>query len=91
MSNVEFLIHQVQQDGEVTRVSGIVNMGKVSLNTEFVSVRSESGGESPVLLKVSNIVAYRRQVAELPTGMSGELHMSGDGVGQLGKHCMLTA
>ena len=90
MSNIEFLIYEVQPDGEVTRVSGIVNKGKVSLNAEFVSVRSESGAESPVLLKVSSIVAYRRQIAELPTGMSGELHVSGEGAGQLGKHCMLS-
>ena len=80
----------MQQDGEVIRVSGIVNKGKVTSSTEFVSVRSESGAESPVSLKVSSIVAYRRQIAELPTGMSGELHVSGDGAGQLGKHGMLT-
>jgi hypothetical protein len=90
MSNVEFLIHEVQQDGEVMRVSGIVNKGNVSLSTEFVSVRSESGAESPVSLSVSSIVAYRRQISELPTGMSGELHMSGDGAGHLAKHFMLT-
>lgn len=91
MSNVEFLIHEVQQDDEGIRVSGIANKGKVSLNAEFVSLRSEAGVESPVSLKVSSIVAYRRQIAELPTGMSGELYLSGDGAGQLAKHVMLTA
>lgn len=90
MSNVEFLIHEVQQDGEVTRVSGIVNKGKVSSSTAFVLVRRESGAVSPVSLKVLSIVAYRRQIAELPTGMSGELQVIGDGVGELGKHGMLT-
>lgn len=90
MSNVEFLVHEVQQDGEITRVSGIVNKGNVALNAEFVSLRSQSGAEGPVSLKASSIVAYRRQIAELPTGMSGELHMSGDGAGQLAKHFMLT-
>jgi hypothetical protein len=89
MSNIEFLIHEVQQYGEGTRVSGIVNKGNVSLNTKFVSVQSDAGAEISVSLKVSSIVAYRRQIAELPTGMSGELHLSGDGGGQLAKHFML--
>ena len=90
MSNVEFLIHEVQHDGEVTRVSGIVNKGAVALNAEFVSVRSDSGATTPVALRVSNIIAYRRQIAELPKGMSGELHVSGAGVTQLEKGGMLT-
>lgn len=90
MSNTEFLIHEVHQDGNVTRVSGIVNKGTVSLNTRFASVQSKPGATSPVDLSVSNIVAYRKQIPELPAGMSGELHVSGVGAGQLAKHCMLT-
>ncbi|MCC8443902.1 hypothetical protein LN449_15440 [Xanthomonas cannabis] len=90
MSNLEFLIHEVKPCGEVVSVSGIVNKGKVPLRAEFVSLRNESGDESVVSLKVSNIVAYRRQIDELPTGMSGELHLSGDGASQLAKHFMLT-
>ena len=89
MSNIEFLIHEVQQDGEVTRVTEIVNKGKVPVNAEFVSVRSEAGATNPVALRVSSVVAYRRQIPELPTGMSGELHVSGDGAALLAKHCML--
>ena len=90
MSKTEFLIYEAYQDGNVTRVSGIVNKGTVSLNTRFASVQGQQGVTSPVDLSVSNIVAYRKQLPELPTGMSGELQISGDGGNQLAKHCMLT-
>ena len=90
MSNVEFLVHEVNYDEEGTRVSGIVNKGKVSLNTKFLSLLDESGAAIHVALRVSRIIAYRREIGELPTGMSGELCVAGDGATQLEKHRMLT-
>lgn len=83
MSSMEFLIYEVFHDGGGPRVSGIVNKGSVSLGAEFVAVRDGSGSSNPVKLKVSKIIAYRREITELPTGMSGELHVDGNGIGQL--------
>ena len=82
-------MHQVQHDGDAARVSGIVNDGHVPVNGEFVSMRSEAGTTAPIALRVSSIVTYRKLVAELPKGMSGELHVCGDGVSRLEAHCLL--
>jgi len=40
-------------------------------------------------LKVTKIITYRREVTELPTGMSGELFLQGDGADQLRRRALL--
>lgn len=91
MSDTEFLVHEVRSDGGVTFVSGIVNKGSILEKLSFTSIRSEVTDSIPVVLTVTKIVAYRRELRELPRGMSGELHLVGEGAELLKKHDMLLA
>jgi hypothetical protein len=89
MSVIEFLVHDVRFEGGAAFVSGIVNKGAVATGSAFTLVRTESAETSPVNLSVEAIVAYRRTIDELPTGMSGELKLVGEGSATLKKHDML--
>jgi len=83
---IEFLISDASASpGEIV-VRGICNQGCIGLSQSFSCVDVNAEGPSyPVNLVVSKIVAYRREIDELPSGMSGELHLSGSTLVQL-KH-----
>lgn len=89
MSNIEFLVYEIKQDGDIARVGGIVNKGKISVGVTFSYVLDKFGEKTSVRLEVTDIVAYRRQITELPNGMSGELHVIGEGIGLIEKNYML--
>ena len=91
MSNIEFLVHDVRFEQEVALISGIVNKGEILEGTTFIFARQESTEVQNVHLVVSKIIAYRREIDSLPTGMSGELHLIGRGVDMVVKHSMLEA
>lgn len=89
MSDIEFLIHEVRIEAGVTLASGIVNKGKIPVGTSFTSVNQAASGTHAVHLLVKKVVAYRREIEELPAGMSGELILEGRGTELLRKHDML--
>jgi hypothetical protein len=91
MSDIEFLIHEVRTEAGVTFASGIVNKGKIPVGTAFTSVNQIESGTHEVYLSVKRIVAYRREIDELPSGMSGELTLEGQGADLLRKHDLLEA
>jgi hypothetical protein len=89
MSDVEFLVHEVRTDGEAVLISGIVSKGKVVLGSQFIGIQAEHGGLRSTMLAVEKVVAYRREIGELPTGMSGELQVAGNDGRSVKKHDML--
>lgn len=88
MSTVEFLIHDVHFDADVALVAGIVNKGEIPIGISFVSIRSKSEARA-IQLAVEKIITYRREIDKLPTGMSGELHLKGEGADLLKKNDIL--
>lgn len=91
MVGIEFLIHEIRVEAGVTLASGIVNKGGVPIGTTFSLVRHPSSEVREVHLSVKKVVAYRREIGELPSGMSGELTLEGRGAEHLSKHDMLEA
>lgn len=91
MSDIEFLIHEVRTEEGVTFASGIVNKGKIPIGTAFTSVKQIESGTHEIHLSVKRVVAYRREIDELPQGMSGELTLEGQGAELLRKHDTLDA
>jgi len=89
MSNIEFLVHDVRFEQEIALVSGVVNKGEILDGSTFILARHGSNEVQGVSLSVSKIIAYRREIDSLPTGMSGELHLIGTGADVIVKHSML--
>jgi hypothetical protein len=91
MSDIEFLIHEVRTEAGVTFASGIVNKGNIRVGTTFTSVRQVESGTHEFHLSVKKVVAYRREIDDLPSGMSGELTLEGQRAELLREHDMLEA
>lgn len=80
MSSIEFLISASSSSGDGLVVQGVCNAGIIKLGSQFAELIKESDGQAISVkpaLQVSKIIAYRREIDELPTGMTGELHLSG--------------
>lgn len=80
MPSIEFLISASSSSVDGLVVQGVCNAGSIQLGSEFIELIKESNGQvisvKPAL-QVSKIIAYRREIDALPTGMTGELHLSG--------------
>jgi hypothetical protein len=81
---VSFLVHSVMSvDGDFL-TGGIVDSGAVRCGTVFREVAllredGSRGAAEEIELSVVKIVAYQRDIDELPQGMSGGLHLRGRG------------
>ena len=97
-SKIEFLVHRILSQGDGVIIQGIVNSGNIKVGDAFLNVHNRSSGEeainlgkkliSPVI--ISKIIAYRREIDELPKGMSGELHVHGACSDLIGEHDLLS-
>jgi hypothetical protein len=82
---IEFLTETVEHRTGHVVVAGLVNAGVVRLGSVFTQAtlpQADNAG-CEVRLTVSKIVAYRHELDELPTGMTGELHLQGTGADRL--------
>jgi hypothetical protein len=89
MSEVEFYVYDARSEGGLRLVAGVVNKGSIPVGLVFKSVRSGISEVKPEALAVAKTITYRREVAELPEGMSGELQLLGEGIDSLQKRDML--
>ena len=80
MSEAEFLVRGVSSGADGVLVSGIVNKGSIVKGATFSLLRMQDASEQKVELVVTKIVTYRREVTELPSGMSGDLYLAGFGI-----------
>jgi len=87
---IEFLIDSFEKTDKGIRICGAVNLGTIRLGSFFSSASTEplSGTmDAPVGEKVSlavkRIIAYGQELDQLPEGMSGELHLLGDGADEI--------
>ncbi len=86
---IEFFVFECQQVDGATILAGVVNLGVVKIGTVFDAATGESVEKtssepgSSVRLSVTRIVTYGHQVDELHQGMTGELVVEGDGLGEL--------
>jgi hypothetical protein len=87
--SAEFLVHDVRVEERDVLVSGIVNKGEIRRGDICCAARPEEQPEQAVSLSIVRITAYRRELDELPTGMSGELQLIGKGANLLKEHDML--
>jgi hypothetical protein len=91
MSSVEFLVHETHEEAGNLVVGGIVSKGDVAKGMIFTLVRAADSGERRVELVVTKITAYRRELDELPKGVSGGLFLVGLGANLLKRHDKLEA
>jgi hypothetical protein len=89
MPGSEFLIHEVNIGGGVISVTCIVNKGDIALGDLFFAAQKAGSPKQEVSLSVRKIIAYRRKLNPLPSGMSGDLILEGRGADGLSKHDML--
>lgn len=79
----EFLLEAIESSNNSQAVvTGIVNKGAVRLGSVFTQVTLPSQADNvtcQVQLTIIKIVAYRHVLDELPSGMTGEIHMQGTG------------
>jgi hypothetical protein len=77
----EFLVSEVHQHPGYVIVDGICNAGTIPLAAVISSLRKSPRDKELVLsidgLIVQRIVAYRRDIEELPSGMGGSLQLAG--------------
>ncbi|MEY4565073.1 MAG: hypothetical protein RLY14_43 [Planctomycetota bacterium] len=61
-------------------IQGRVHQGTIRRGIVFTGVEDISAGVPTVKLRVDKIVAYCHSLDDLPEGMTGELHLTGDGM-----------
>lgn len=89
MCSAEFFVHEARLEEGGALVSGIVNKGIVRRGDVCPAARLETRAKQAVSLSIARIIAYRRELDELPTGMSGELRLVGKGADLIKRHDML--
>lgn len=83
-STIEFEIYRVIDSEDGVLLHGIVLKGDIKIGDQFLKFcEMPKGIDVPKYpatslhpLKISKIIAYRRELDELPKGMSGELHVN---------------
>lgn len=97
---IEFLTESAEQHKDLIVVTGLVNEGIVHVGSMFnlattcliqsgQAVPQGEGTNHEIQLAVTKIIAYRHVLEELPTGMTGELHLQGVGGNSVAAGMML--
>lgn len=77
----EFLVSEISVATDGYTAFGITNCGTIVIGDVFSKLRRKFAPDETKVydidLRVSAIVAYRRQIDELPEGMGGELVLTG--------------
>ncbi|NQD38797.1 hypothetical protein HPT27_17410 [Permianibacter sp. IMCC34836] len=77
-ATTEFLVSEAIPLKGGLIVRGVCSSGHVLAGQEFTGVKSRDGAWTHEFkLTVSRIIAYRREISELPISMTAEVHLAG--------------
>jgi len=77
---IRFETDCVKKENSCMLIQGRVHQGTIRRGLFFTDVEDKSAGVPTIKLRVDKIVAYGHSLDDLPEGMTGELHLTGDGM-----------